>query len=173
MGLLRQIPREDWRGADRVPEVHGLGSSRSIPWVRLSCRVVSSLADNTNRLILLLTRSLIACRENWLAGLYPKSHGIVGNQFYDREVAICNMLNDLMMMTIITMMAMTIVTVMMMTIITMTVMTIITMMVMTIITRMVRYTSRWAWKNSTAASTLSSTSRTSEQQATQSGGKRF
>ena len=93
MGLLWQIPREDWKGADRVPEVHELGSSRSLPWVCFSCRVVSSLADNTNRLIILLTRSLIACRENWLAGLYPESHGIVGNQFYDREVAICNMLD--------------------------------------------------------------------------------
>ena len=94
MGLLRQIPREDWRGADGVPEVHGLGSSRSIPWVRLSCRVFSSLADNTNRLILLLTRFLIILRDNWLAGLYPESHGIVGNQFYDREVVICNVLDD-------------------------------------------------------------------------------
>ena len=94
MGLLRQIPREDRRGADGVPEVHGLGSSRSIPWVRFSCRVVSSLADNTNRLILLLTRFLKTLRDDWLAGLYPESHGIVGNQFYSREVAICNILED-------------------------------------------------------------------------------
>ena len=94
MGLLRQIPREDRRGADGVPEVHELGSSRTLPWVRLSCRVVSSLADNTNRLIFLLTRSLITLRDNQLAGLYPESHGIVGNQFYSREVAICNILED-------------------------------------------------------------------------------
>ena len=64
MGLLRQIPREDWRGADRVPEVHGLGSSRTVPWVGLSCRVVPSLADNTNRWTLLFTKkSLITLRE--------------------------------------------------------------------------------------------------------------
>ena len=37
---------------------------------------------------------MITLCENRLAGLYPESHGIVGNQFYDREVVICNVLDD-------------------------------------------------------------------------------
>ena len=52
MGLLWQVPRENWRGAGGVSEVHGGRSSLRVPWVRLPCRVFPSLADNTNRCFL-------------------------------------------------------------------------------------------------------------------------
>ena len=52
MGLLWQVPRENWRRAGWVSEVHGGRGSLRVPWVRLPCRVFPSLADNTNRCFL-------------------------------------------------------------------------------------------------------------------------
>ena len=141
MGLLRQIPREDWRGADGVPEVHGLGSSRAVPWVGLSCRVVSSLADNTNRWTLLLSKKSLITLRDLQDSTRRATVSWATNSMTERwPLAICWMM--------------------------------MTMMVVTVITMMVRCTSRWARKTSTPASTLSSTSKTSELQATKNGGKR-
>ena len=93
LGLLWKVPRENWAGADRVPEVHGRRCSLGVSWIRFPCRVLSCLADHTDRCLFRNEKKNFGekicslCIYVECAGLYPESHGIVGNQFYDREVS--------------------------------------------------------------------------------------